>query len=97
MFNKPNLFFILGIILGFLFFVTYQNVYAQSNMFLDSKIYIVVQVEKNDTLWSIAEKHITNQNDIRDLIRAIKYINHIDESVSIYPGQELKVPLITST
>lgn len=97
MFNKPNLFFVLGIILGFLFFVTYQNVSAQSNIFLDSKTYAVVHVEKNDTLWSIAEKHITNQNDIRDLIRAIKYINHIDESANIYPGQELKVPLITST
>ena len=55
--------------------------------------YHVVTVQSGDTLWSIAEKHSAPQQDIRHLIAAIKQTNCIDQSVQIYPGQTLQIPV----
>ena len=58
--------------------------------------YHVVTVQSGDTLWSIAAKHSTQQQDIRHLIAAIKQTNSIDQSVQIYPGQTLQIPVQNS-
>lgn len=52
----------------------------------------VVIVEHGDTLWSIASKHCSNNQDIRQVIAAIKQENNLHRSVQIYPGQMLRIP-----
>lgn len=84
---------LLSIFLSFLFFMTYPVVFAQNNVFLNTKSYVVVYVEPNDTLWNIATKYISDKHDIRDLISAITEINHLKEDPTIYPGQALKIPV----
>lgn len=55
-----------------------------------------VIVESGDTLWSIAAKYTSSQQDIRQVIFAIKRLNNIDRAVQIYPGQILQVPVPVS-
>lgn len=59
--------------------------------------YKTVVVEKGDTIWNIAAKHSTQQEDIRNVIAAIKQANQLDHSVQIYPGQTLRIPVADSS
>ncbi|WP_312334927.1 cell division suppressor protein YneA [Anaerospora hongkongensis] len=59
--------------------------------------YKTVVVEKGDTIWNIAAKHTTQQDDIRNVIAMIKQANHLDQSVQIYPGQTLRIPVADSS
>ena len=55
--------------------------------------YDVITVEKNDTLWSLVEKHYPNYvGNKQKVIYRIKKINHLDNSM-LFIGQELKMPL----
>lgn len=58
-----------------------------------SSHYKTVIVEAGDTVWNIAAKHSTRQEDIRDVIASIKQANQLDQSVQIYPGQTLRIPV----
>ena len=72
------------------------TVIAVNNMVIagDKPIrYSVVIVEHGDTLWSIASKHCSNDQDIRDVIVRVKQENHLDRSVQIHPGQMLRIPV----
>lgn len=59
--------------------------------------YKTVVVEKGDTIWNIAAKHTTQQEDIRNVIAVIKQANNLDHSVQIYPGQTLRIPVKDSS
>lgn len=50
-----------------------------------------VTVEPGDTLWRIAARYTTDQQDIREVIWAIKKHNHLNSTV-LYPGQTLVIP-----
>ncbi|CUH94261.1 hypothetical protein P22_0327 [Propionispora sp. 2/2-37] len=84
---------LLIILLSFIFFITYPVVSAQDNVFLKTKSYVIVYVEPNDTVWSIAARYISDKHDIRDLISAITEINHLTTNSAIQPGQALKIPV----
>ena len=73
-----------------LFLPDYKRVFQQ---FPSS--YQIITVNNGDTLWSIASNYVTDQDDIRDLIIAIKHTNNLDNGVVIHPGQQLKIPLKT--
>lgn len=66
-----------------------SNTFIAEGMQVEEKI--VVEVEVNDTLWSIAKEHGSKEMDIRETIYLIKKINEL-ESAMIYPGQELEIP-----
>ncbi|CCJ33826.1 MULTISPECIES: cell division suppressor protein YneA [Caloramator] len=67
--------------------------YKKANSQSQSKInYIYVTVESGDTLWKIAKKHKTDKQDIRKLVYEIRKANNL-ESLIIYPGQTIKVPI----
>ncbi len=66
---------------------------ASSNAFLGVSHYSTVDVKAGDTVWGIAGKYVTNQDDIRDLTQAIKEVNGLRSNAQIFPGQVLKVPM----
>lgn len=53
--------------------------------------YEIVSVEKGDTVWSIAQRHAEEGQDVRRLVNQIQQVNHINGA--IHPAQKLKVPL----
>lgn len=53
--------------------------------------YATVTVHPGDTLWAIAAKH-TGTADVQDTIDRITEVNHL-QSVSLQPGQRLRVPI----
>lgn len=69
---------------------------ASSNQYFDSDTYQVIDVNTGDSVWTIATRSVTDKDDIRHLIAAIKHINHLDNNLQIYPGQILKIPIRSS-
>ena len=55
------------------------------------KSYYVITVRFGDTLWSIAENHYDDNQDIRKAIYEISCINSIENGV-ISVGQQLLIP-----
>ena len=48
-------------------------------------------VEAGDTIWDLAARLATDQDDIRDVVRAIKEQNGIRDARDLQPGQTLRV------
>ncbi len=55
--------------------------------------YEEVIVAEGDTLWYIAVEFTPQSYDVREMIYNIRQLNHL-ETVSIYPGDKIKVPII---
>ena len=51
-----------------------------------------IQVRSGDTVWTIAARNASNEDDVRELVYAIKALNELNHNALIYPGQTLKVP-----
>ena len=54
--------------------------------------YVDIQVRSGDTVWTIAARNASKEEDIRELVYAIKAMNELNHNALIYPGQTLKVP-----
>lgn len=65
---------------------------ASSNYYLVSNNYDVIRVKDGDSVWTIAAKFVTDKDDIRNLVMAIRETNKLNNNAQIYPGQELKIP-----
>ena len=50
-----------------------------------------IRIEKGQTLWEIANKHNSQENDIRKLIFDIKELNELN-SAMLQPGDTLLIP-----
>ena len=79
-----------------LFFV--WNTYSVASAYPDDSFsnpvnYKIIYVKNGDSLWSIAANWVTPNDDIRNLIVNIKKINGLNNSVEIYPGQALRIPI----
>ncbi len=60
------------------------------------KYYTSIPVKKGDTLWGIANEHMTAEyTDIDEYIREIKTLNHLTED-SIHAGEYLTIPYYSS-
>lgn len=66
---------------------------ANSNAYLASNVYGSISVKSGDTVWGIAAKYVSDQEDVRELAQAIKEVNGLNHNVQIFPGQVLKIPL----
>jgi len=66
---------------------------ASSNPYLDVDTYATIYVKSGDTVWSIATHYVTDRDDIRDLMQAIKELNGLNNNTQIFQGQVLKVPI----
>ena len=51
----------------------------------------VATVEAGDTVWDLAARLARPENDIRDVVRAIKEQNGIRDARDLQPGQTLRV------
>lgn len=69
------------------------NVFANTNEMISNEVneYSTVDVERGDTLWTIAQAHIDSEMDIRKYIREIKMLNDIKGSL-VKEGQILRLP-----
>ncbi|MEG6584480.1 LysM peptidoglycan-binding domain-containing protein [Dendrosporobacter sp. 1207_IL3150] len=66
---------------------------VSSNNYLESNIYSTVNVSEGDSVWTIAARHVSDKEDIRNLVMAIREVNKLSNNAQIYPGQELKIPV----
>jgi len=66
---------------------------ASSNAFLNTNTYQVVYVQAGESVWTIAARYVTDKDDIRNLVMAMREVNHLNNNAQIYPGQELKIPV----
>lgn len=71
----------------------YGNESTNSNQYLSINTYQMIDVSSGDSLWTISSKYVTDKDDIRQLITAIKHINQLDNNTQIHPGQILKIPV----
>lgn len=55
------------------------------------------KIGSGDTLWRIASKVVTADEDVRDKIIAIQKINKLNASQSLTPGQVIQIPLVKAT
>ena len=51
----------------------------------------VATVEAGDTVWDLAARLAMPEDDIRDVVRAIKEQNGITDAAALRPGQTLRV------
>ncbi|SFL39416.1 LysM peptidoglycan-binding domain-containing protein [Pelosinus propionicus] len=71
----------------------YDTSFEFSNKYLSCATYQIIDVNKGDSLWTISARYVTDKDDIRSLIAAIKQVNRLDNNTQIYPGQLLKIPV----
>lgn len=83
----------IGLVILFLFYAWSFGTGVDASGQVADGAYQVVHVSRGDTLWSIASKHAGKNEDVRNLIVAIKKLNNLGNDVVIHPGQALKVPL----
>lgn len=80
--------------LCFLVLFVIGSVQAHSKPDIAARItaYQTIVVSDGDTLWKLAAQSASSQDDIRDIILAIRVANDLNANGEIFPGQELKVP-----
>lgn len=67
---------------------------VQGDLDVTNKGYVTITVHKNDTLWTIAEKHMNNQYyDHESFIDEIVKINDLNNT-QIYAGEQIMIPVI---
>ena len=65
-------------------------IFSNQALAAEIPVYENVYVNDGDTVWSIAEKYVTEDKDIRKYVKEICKENGID-GYMIYPGQVIKV------
>ncbi len=55
--------------------------------------YVQVEVQNNDSLWSIASDYTDDSIDIRDFIDEICEVNDIGANESIHAGDQIFIPI----
>ena len=88
-----------GLALGLLVLVTVFSVSGFANMTKPAvyKYYDAVVVTREDTLWTIAESHITAPcGSMRSYMKEIRALNHM-KGDTVYCGQTLVVPYYAET
>ncbi|MDD5823673.1 MAG: LysM peptidoglycan-binding domain-containing protein [Firmicutes bacterium] len=55
--------------------------------------FVQVEINENDTLWTIATEYADDSMDIRKFIDELREINDIDANDSIHPGDQIFIPI----
>jgi LysM repeat protein len=65
---------------------------VRADVMAGDAMYTTVTVENNDTLWTIAGNHVSDDVDIRAYIYEVQQLNHIEDPGHLVPGQTIKLP-----
>jgi len=86
---------LLKVVIASIFVVIFMSILSISFKNAEKPIanYMNIQVRSGDTVWTIAARNASNEEDIRELVYAIKTMNELDHNALIYSGQTLKVPM----
>lgn len=68
---------------------------VNASVLSESYVYKEIIVKENDTLWDIAAKETDNRMDIREYIYMVKQLNNIRHSGNLFPGQTIRLPIVT--
>lgn len=57
------------------------------------KQYMVIDVEKGDTVWSIANEYMSpGYDEVAELVEEIGFINNLNDAYSVQAGKVLMIP-----
>ena len=65
-----------------------------SNDYLRSKEFDTITVKKDENVWSIAARYVSDEKKAADLREAIIEINALHEDGRMYAGQVIRVPVL---
>ena len=75
-----------------LFAVSSVQAYSQQPNLVNTVICDTVTIKSGDTVWKIAARYQSPQEDIRDVVIAIRAVNGLNANCQIQVGQDLKIP-----
>ena len=64
------------------------------NDYLRSADFDTVQVERRDSIWTIASRYTAKEEDARELVEAIIDVNGLSADGALRVGQSLRVPIL---
>ena len=67
------------------------------NAYLRSSDFAVVTVNRNESVWTIAERYTRNAAQSQVLMEAIIEVNGLAPDGSVRAGQKLRIPLLEQT
>lgn len=76
---------------AFLLSVIFNHLNVMAERPQTYKYYTDIRVQRNDTLWTIAEKYMSEEyKNINEYVREVREINHVGNQVEY--GQRLMIP-----
>ena len=92
---KANLLLCLLIIISVFAYTASNHLFEQFNVLSVTKTeqLISYKIGSGDTLWQIANKAVTSDEDVRDKIIAIQKLNKINSAQALIPGQVIQIPI----
>ena len=92
---KANLLLCLLIIISVFAYTASNHLFEQFNVLSGTKTeqLISCKIGSGDTLWQIANKAVTADEDVRDKIIAIQKLNKINSAQALIPGQVIQIPI----
>lgn len=85
----PILIFLLIHIMGVTSMPISENYIEKENIYT----YQEYTIQSGDTLWSIAERYVEDDADVRPIIDHIIEINQLSDSTTLQPGQTIAIDL----
>ncbi|MDF1617964.1 LysM peptidoglycan-binding domain-containing protein [Petrocella sp. FN5] len=87
---------IAAVLLLYLVQVSFESNSVQGSMYVEDKAYIVIQIEKDDSLWSIASTYMNRDYyDHESYIKEVINMNHLKDT-TIQAGEQILIPIIKS-
>ncbi len=85
---------VIWIVLLAIFVISSVQAYSQSSaVSVNTAVFETVTVQSGDTVWNIAARYQAPQEDIRNIVLAIRSANQLNANSQIQVGQDLKVPI----
>ncbi|MCF8020784.1 MAG: LysM peptidoglycan-binding domain-containing protein [Vallitaleaceae bacterium] len=85
-----------AVLLLYLVQVSFGSNSVQGDIYVEDKAYIVIQIEKDDSLWSIASAYMNRDYyDHESYIKEVINMNHLKDT-TIQAGEQILIPIIKS-
>ncbi|PKM55949.1 MAG: hypothetical protein CVU98_11845 [Firmicutes bacterium HGW-Firmicutes-3] len=87
---------IAAVLLLYLVQVSFGSSSVQGSIYVEDKAYIVIHIEKDDSLWSIASTYMNRDYyDYDSYIKEVIKMNHLKDT-TIQAGEQILIPIIKS-